>query len=116
MTPVFPLYPAWDFTLCCSPSWHCTSLEKGLLPKNVVIASHIKRFPLELGLLVSGSLVVSGTIAAGWAATHWAEIGFGSLNPEETMLVFIPCIGTIVAGAQIFFFISLLDLLEMGQT
>lgn len=90
--------------------------KKGLLPENVGIASLIKQFPLELGLLVSGLLVVSGTIAGGWSVAHWAGIGFGSLNPEETMLVFIPSIGAIVVGAQIFFFSSLLGLLEMGQT
>jgi len=87
--------------------------KNGLMPENAGIASVITRFPLEVGLLISALIGAGGTLAAGWSVAHWAGTDFGNLNPEETMLVFIPSIGAIVVGTQVFFFSSLLGFLEM---
>jgi glycosyltransferase involved in cell wall biosynthesis len=84
-----------------------------ILPKDDRIATALRVFTLERGLVLGFSLILFGLVGSIYAVTVWGSASFGPLSPDSMMRIAIPSITSLTAGAQIVFssfFLSLLGL------
>jgi glycosyltransferase involved in cell wall biosynthesis len=71
--------------------------REGLLPDDRRVDRFRRRFPLELGLLLSAVAVVAGMAGLVWAAVGW---NFQPLDPTRSMRLIVPSVTILVLGMQ----------------
>ena len=89
------------------------AITEGLLPEDVHLTRAFKYVTLEVGLVAGALQIVLGIGGMAAAFLYWRRAGFGSLEPSETMRVFIPAITACLTGSQTVlasFFLSILGL------
>jgi len=88
-------------------------VSEGLLPEDPRLQRLYGLIKLETGLCVGGGLVFIGLVGSVWAVAGWDAVGFGELNPQETLRVIVPAVLALVIGFQTIlssFFLSVLGL------
>ncbi len=71
--------------------------REGLLPDDRRVDRFRRRFPLELGLLLSAVAVLAGVVGLVWAAAGW---NFQPLDPIRSMRLILPSVTVLVLGLQ----------------
>lgn len=87
------------------------AINAGLLPRDPRFDRLIGTLSLEVGLIVGGLLVLFGLGISIFAVRLWSEMGFGSLDPSETLRLIVPGVISLTLGCQIVlssFFLSVL--------
>ncbi|HUP25987.1 MAG TPA: glycosyltransferase family 2 protein [Thermoanaerobaculia bacterium] len=90
---------------------------EGFHPHQRVLDRMMRFARLESGLLVGALLVLGGALVLGFAVWGWRDVGFGSLDPRNTMRQLIPAVTLMTLGVQTVFasfFLSLLGLPRVG--
>jgi glycosyltransferase involved in cell wall biosynthesis len=89
------------------------AITEGLLPEDPHLNRAFRHITLEVGLIAGVVLVLLGLAGVIAAAAIWSSHQFGSLEPRQTMRVFIPSVTALVLGSQTIlasFFLSVLGL------
>jgi len=89
------------------------AITEGLLPEDRQLARACRYVTLETGLAAGALLAALGLAGAFATAWHWRAGGYGSLQAEATMRVFIPSMTLWMVGTQTVFasfFLSILGL------
>jgi len=76
------------------------------------VVGRFDRTNLEVMMLLGGAICTVGLIFCSWTLLLWSKQGFGDLNPESTMRVFIPGITFVILGIQVFFSTLFLGILN----
>lgn len=79
------------------------AMQEGLLPNDKKVLKFKDLFSLEIGLVVGSILFIAGFITSVFAFFQWEAVGFGALNPVQTMRLVIPSVTAIALGLQIIF-------------
>ena len=89
-------------------------MREGIVPPDPWFSSLITAVVrLEYGLITGGVLLLVGLALGIYALGYWGAIGFGALNPEQTMRLVIPSAVAIILAFQIAygaFFVSILEI------
>lgn len=86
---------------------------EGFLPEDPKLQKWIKKFELEIGLIVGGVMTLLGLIAIVVTLVWWSQLNFGELPRPTVLRVIIPAVTLVVVGMQIIFssfFVSFLTL------
>jgi glycosyltransferase involved in cell wall biosynthesis len=89
-----------------------------LLPPDDVFRRVIDGFRLEYGLVVAGTLILTGMAGSVYALGHWEGTAFGPQKPQELMRVVVPSLTCILAGFELLFgsfFVSILQLKRLAS-
>ena len=89
------------------------ALTEGLLPEDPAFTRAFKIITLEVGLAAGGILLLLGCAGIIAAVSAWGLHGFGMLDPQQTMRLFIPSVTALILGSQTIlasFFLSILGL------
>ena len=89
------------------------AIEAGLLPEDVRIERMRARFPLELGLILGGLLLLAGLGGSLAAVLVWEQSSFSDLDPSTVMRIVLPAATAFILGWQLIFasfFLSVLGL------
>lgn len=86
---------------------------KNLLPMSPPLASFLRLFTLERGILLGILLAAAGLGLAIFSVMSWAHSGLATLDPAAMMRVAIPSITFMITGAEIVFFSFLLRLIDL---
>ena len=89
------------------------AITEGLLPEDRQLARAFRHVTLETGLAAGALLAVLGLAGAFATVWHWRAAGYGTLQAEATMRVFIPSMTLWMIGTQTVFasfFLSILGL------
>jgi hypothetical protein len=89
------------------------AITEGLLPEDRQLAKAFRHVTLETGLAAGALLAVLGLAGAGATVWHWRAAGYGTLQADATMRVFIPSMTLWMVGTQTVFasfFLSILGL------
>ena len=84
----------------------------GMLPNWVL--KHFDR-ALEMGVVLGTGMALVGVAGIAWATWGWRQLGFGDLEPTETMRALIPAAILVVSGAQTVFGGFFLGVLRLGR-
>jgi glycosyltransferase involved in cell wall biosynthesis len=90
---------------------------EGFHPHQRILDRMMRFARLESGLLAGALLLLGGALVLGFAVWGWREVGFGSLDPRNTMRQLIPAVTLMTLGVQTVFasfFLSLLGLPRVG--
>jgi glycosyltransferase involved in cell wall biosynthesis len=90
---------------------------EGFHPHQQILDRMMRFARLESGLLAGALLLLGGALVLGFAVWGWREVGFGSLDPRNTMRQLIPAVTLMTLGVQTVFasfFLSLLGLPRVG--
>lgn len=79
------------------------AIQEGLLPNDKRVLKFKDLFSLEIGLIIGSILFIAGLITSIFALFQWEAVGFGPLNPVQTMRLVIPSVTAIALGLQIIF-------------
>ncbi len=79
------------------------AIQEGLLPHDKRVLKFKDLFSLEIGLIIGATLLVAGLITSVFALFQWESVGFGALNPVQTMRLVIPSVTAIALGLQVIF-------------
>jgi len=79
------------------------AMQEGLLPNDKRVLKFKDLFSLEIGLIIGSILFIAGLITSIFALFQWEAVGFGALNPVQTMRLVIPSVTAIALGLQIIF-------------
>lgn len=79
------------------------AIQEGLLPHDKKFLKFQDLFSLEIGLIIGSILFITGFITSIFALFQWEAVGFGALNPVQTMRLVIPSVTAIALGLQIIF-------------
>jgi hypothetical protein len=91
------------------------AITEGLLPRDALLDTFAKAFPLERLLLLSGTMVMAGLVCIGAIAWSWAADGFGMLEYAKTLRWVIPGAGLIALGVQCAASSFLMSVLRMAR-
>ena len=83
-----------------------------LLPSNSKFERFINYLSLEKGLLIGGSMILTGFILALYAVYFWSKKSFGELDPSASMRIVIPSCFFIIMGSTTVFNIFFLHVLQ----
>jgi len=86
---------------------------KKLLPMTDALASFLRVFTLERGVIAGVSLGLVGVALAVYSVVDWAHAGLGALDPMIMMRVAIPSVTLMLAGGEILFASFLLGLIDV---
>lgn len=89
------------------------ALTEGLLPEDPLLTRAFRYITLEVGLIAGVVMIVLGFGGSIGAVAIWRSLHFGTLQPEQTMRVFIPSVTVLILGSQTIlasFFLSILGL------
>lgn len=89
------------------------AIQNGLLPENFYLTQFYRIATLERGLVLGGTLILSGIAGSAFALDTWIRNDFGNLNPAETMRQVIPSVLSLAVGIQIVFTSFFLSILRM---
>lgn len=79
------------------------AVKEGLLPDDATSKSFRKVFNLEVGLILSGLLVLGGIGGSIYALVRWSGADFGTTEPSSMMRLVLPSVLSLVLGVQLFF-------------
>jgi glycosyltransferase involved in cell wall biosynthesis len=89
-------------------------MREGIVPPDPRFSSLVTAVVrLEYGLIAGGVLLLLGLALGIYALGYWSVVGFGALNPEQTMRLVIPSAMAIILAFQIAygsFFVSILEI------
>jgi glycosyltransferase involved in cell wall biosynthesis len=86
---------------------------EGFHPHQPLLDRAFRYARLESGLLAGGLLLLGGLLVLAFAVWSWRAVGFGNLDPRQTMRQLIPAVTLMTLGVQTIFasfFLSLLGL------
>jgi len=89
------------------------AIREGFHPPHPVLERLFRYVTLEVGLLVGALMSLAGVVALIAAVISWQAVGFGNLNPSQTMREVIPAVVLLALGTQTVFasfFISILSI------
>lgn len=86
---------------------------KKLLPMTGTLASFLRVFTLERGVLLGTSLGLAGLALAVYSVYAWAHAGLGALDPVTMMRVAIPSVTLMLAGGEILFSSFLIGMIDV---
>jgi hypothetical protein len=89
------------------------AMGEGLVPPDPRMVGAFEYIKLEIGLAVSGAMILAGIVGAAAAVADWGSRGFGDLEARHTLRLVIPSITLMILGAQGLmssFFLSVLGL------
>ncbi len=98
--------------------WFCArvyALTEGLLPYDRLLERMFRRFTLESGLVVGAGLLALGLFGAAYSVEGWSAVGFGSLDPRQTLRAAIPSATALCLGGQVIFTSFLLSFLGLRR-
>jgi hypothetical protein len=76
------------------------AINARLLPPDPRIASLIRLFSMEVGIVAGGLLLVSGLVASAYAVGFWGSASFGPLDPAVSLRIVVPAVTALVLGLQ----------------
>jgi glycosyltransferase involved in cell wall biosynthesis len=86
---------------------------EGFHPHQPMLDRALRFARLESGLLAGALLLLGGALVLAFALWSWRSVGFGNLDPRQTMRQLIPAVTLMTLGVQTIFasfFLSLLGL------
>jgi hypothetical protein len=86
---------------------------KHVLPMSPPLASFLRRFTLERGIMLGLPLALTGFALAAYSVLHWAHAHLAALDPAIMMRVAIPSVTLMLAGAEIIFASFLLEFIDV---
>ena len=86
---------------------------KNLLPMTPKLASFLRVFSLERGILLGLALGAAGLGLAAYSVESWAHTRLTALDPTTMMRVAIPSVTLMLAGAEIIFASFLLSFIDV---
>lgn len=89
------------------------AVTEGLLPKDLQLSRAFKYITLEVGLVAGAVQIILGLGGMIAALLQWHGVGFRSLEPAQTMRIFIPAVTACMTGSQTVlasFYLSILGL------
>ena len=89
------------------------AVRMGFHPPHPLLQRLFQFVTLEVGLLAGTAMVVAGVVGLILAVASWHAVGFGTLNPSQTMREVIPAVLLLAIGTQTVFasfFISILSI------
>ena len=89
------------------------AIREGFHPPHPVLERWFRYVTLEVGLLVGALMSLAGVVGLIAAVVSWQAVGFGNLNPSQTMREVIPAVVLLALGTQTVFasfFISILSI------
>jgi glycosyltransferase involved in cell wall biosynthesis len=89
------------------------AIRAGFHPPYPLLDSVSRYVTLEVGLAAGALMVLVGGVALIVAVASWGAVGFGTLNPSQTMREVIPAVVLLALGTQTVFasfFISILSI------
>jgi hypothetical protein len=89
---------------------------KNHLPVSRPLASFLRVFTLERGIVLGLSLALAGLGVAVYSVDTWAHARLAALDPSTMMRVAIPSVTLMLAGAEIFFASFLLGFIDVRTT
>jgi hypothetical protein len=90
--------------------------REGLLPGDIRVDRLMKRFPLEIFLLISFVILALGVSGLLVATARWRSVGWGVLDLSSTVRLVIPSAGLVVISAQTALSSLMLSILSLGKT
>ncbi|HSS62097.1 MAG TPA: glycosyltransferase family 2 protein [Candidatus Limnocylindrales bacterium] len=91
------------------------AMQRGFHPPNPGYDSMFRYVKLETGLALGALMVVVGAIVTVVAVLSWGAVGFGALDPRQTMREIIPAALLLTLGVQTIFASFFLSILGMDQ-
>jgi len=91
------------------------AMERGFHPPNPAYKAMFRYVKLETGLAIGALLTIAavvGTLVAVWS---WGAVGFGALDPRQTMREIIPAAVLLTLGVQTIFASFFLSILGMDE-
>jgi glycosyltransferase involved in cell wall biosynthesis len=89
------------------------AMEQGFHPPDPRYRAMFRYVRLETGLLIGGLMLAAGVAGILIAVSSWGAVGFGRLDPRETMREVIPAAVLLTVGVQTIFasfFLSILGI------
>ena len=89
------------------------AMQQGFHPPNPSYRAMFRYVKLETGLAAGFVLLILGAVGIAVAVAGWGAVGYGSLNPEQTMRQVIPAAVLLTLGVQTIFasfFLSILGI------
>jgi glycosyltransferase involved in cell wall biosynthesis len=86
---------------------------KNDLPMTRSLASFLRIFTLERGIMLGLSLSVAGLALAGYSVAAWAHARLAALDPATMMRMAIPSVTLMLAGAEVIFSSFLLGFIDV---
>lgn len=76
------------------------AISEGLLPPDPRLDRMFRYVTLEAGLIAGLILILAGAGGSIYAYLSWDKLGFGNLDPSQTMRVVIPAVTSLTLGSQ----------------
>lgn len=76
---------------------------RGLLPSGDNFRSFVAHFTLERGILLGGSVAISGLLLAAYSLSIWINADFSEIEPRHVMRVVIPSLTLSIMGIEVIF-------------
>jgi glycosyltransferase involved in cell wall biosynthesis len=95
------------------------AMTAGFLPTSKQVEVGMKRWSLELGLVLGSLLVLGGLAMSVAALLIWGGKGFGELEYRDTLRLVIPAVTMLILGVQTIlasFFVSILGIARRSKT
>lgn len=88
------------------------AVKQGWLPAHSFMENAVEKFHLEWSLVASIAGLLAGISLCCLALLRWFIAGFGDLDIEATMMIFIPGVGLVMLSLQILFFSFVLAIIR----
>ena len=99
--------------IACALLTRVLAVSMGFLPAKPILTRLNERVTLEIGLLISGILLVCGFALAAYAFFRWSAVSFGALDSRLFVRLVVTSTTLLTLGSQIglgTFFLSILNL------
>ncbi len=91
------------------------AMERGFHPPNPAYKAMFRYVKLETGLAIGALLTLAGVVGTLVAVWSWGAVGFGALDPRQTMREIIPAAVLLTLGVQTIFASFFLSILGMDD-
>jgi glycosyltransferase involved in cell wall biosynthesis len=95
------------------------AMTAGFLPTSKQVEVGMKRWTLELGLVLGSILVLGGLVMSTAALLIWGDKGFGELEYRDTLRLVVPASTMLILGVQTVlasFFVSILGIARRSKS
>jgi glycosyltransferase involved in cell wall biosynthesis len=87
----------------------------GLLPESPWLGKLVRRWSLEIGLVLGAVLVMAGLVGSGLAVGMWGRASFGPLDPVQSIRLVVPAATALILGLQLAFSSFFLGVLQLRR-
>jgi hypothetical protein len=91
------------------------AMLRGFHPPNPVYKAMFRHVKLETGLAIGAIMAIAGVVGTIIAVLSWGAVGFGALDPRQTMREVIPAAVLLTLGVQTIFASFFLSILGMDD-